>query len=173
MYRGTQMRKWVGIFAMAWAHVPFSVMADGSGPKVPLGYLVASENEDIASAITALLGTYNLIAAAEGDVSQVIFLQRDDAISGGRIAPEVLEGIEGGVKQSLLSADSGSDACYIDRFDIVDGWALTMIISATPNSFDHSMQCFSVGLHYHLRGQPPVGEAAEWKTTLRALFLGE
>lgn len=147
----------------------------GNEPTRPLQYLVASENEEISLDIVTLLDAYTLIY--DGDFgrkgherSQLIFIQKEDAIISGKISASALEGIEGGVKESLLAAKSDSDSCFIETFPIQGGWPLTMVVSTTIDNLNQSLQCLTVGLSYHITGRLPRDLSQPWQITYTDLI---
>ncbi|WP_299427281.1 hypothetical protein [uncultured Shimia sp.] len=136
----------------------------------PLRYFVAADNEAFAENMINLLDTYTLVydgtfGTHGRQVSQFIFLQKRDAISNGKIAKTVLKGIDGSVNQQLLSEHSESDECFVSTYPTEDGWPVTFVISTTVDNQNGSLQCFAVGLSYHVTERVPDDPQQSWRKT--------
>ncbi len=167
---GTKRKLQLGGIAISILSFSSLCQAQNAEEIRALRYLIASENKRISEAIVNLLDTYNLVLA-EGislrppEQFDFIFIQKKRAIVEVKILGDALSGIEGDVKGQLLEATSESNERYIETFDIVGGWSLTVVISTTATDLAKSLQCSTVGLSYHVIERVPADLSQNWQTT--------
>jgi len=163
------------VFALVASPSPASTeqslqLPPASESTPPLRYFVAADNEAFAEEMISLLDAFTFVydgtfGTHSRQVSQFIFLQRRDAISNGKISETVLKGIDGSVTQQLLSEHSESDECSISTYPTEDGWPVTFVISTTVYDTYKSLQCFTIGLTYHVTERVPDNLQQSWRKT--------
>ncbi len=163
------------VFALVASPLPASTEqslqpALASESTLPLQYFVAADNEAFAEEMLKLLDAFTLVydgtfGIHNRQLSQFIVLQKRDAISNGKISETVLKGIDGSATQQLLSEHSESDECFISTYPTEDGWPVTFVISTTVDDTYKSLQCFAIGLTYHLTERVPDNLQQSWRKT--------